>query len=232
MKKINTNYIGFAVVIVMVGISLPALAKQIDNVLIVSESVDVRQNFEKEATTSSRANIKNDDNLGSSSEKNKSPTSTKIDNDNKGNNTTDTINNAELHRSSTASFVENLLIIADRNPRIGEEVRIIAKEQNDSATTTEKAMNNIENRGFLKTLILGDDYKNLGVIRSEVTKTENQIEKMKLLISKTIDMDDKLELENQLKILEGNQIKVNEFIKTHENSFSFLGWFVKLFNNK
>ncbi len=216
----------------MVGISLPALAKQIDNVLIVSESVDVRQNFEKEATTSSRANIKNDDNLGSSSEKNKSPTSTKIDNDNKGNNTTDTINNAELHRSSTASFVENLLIIADRNPRIGEEVRIIAKEQNDSATTTEKAMNNIENRGFLKTLILGDDYKNLGVIRSEVTKTENQIEKMKLLISKTIDMDDKLELENQLKILEGNQIKVNEFIKTHENSFSFLGWFVKLFNNK
>ncbi len=136
---------------------------------------------------------------------------------------------SEEHRSAVASFVESLLNVADREGGIGEQVREIAKEQNDSATTTASAMEKVEERGSLRIFFFGSDYKNLGVIRSELATTTNNISRLKSLLDKTTNTADKVELNAQIQVLEDEQVKVNVYVSTHENIFSLFGWFVKLF---
>lgn len=137
----------------------------------------------------------------------------------------------ESHRSSVADFVHSLLEVADREPGIGEEVRVIAQRQNESGSTTVKAMKEVEDRNGVKTLLFGTDYKNLGVLRAEIATSSQQIERLKALVLQTTNPVDKASLEAQIAVLEANQVKLDQFIKDHENTFSFLGWFVRLFNN-
>jgi hypothetical protein len=69
------------------------------------------------------------------------------------------------------------------------------------------------------------------VLRSEIATSSREIERLKMLATETTNASDKASLEAQISVLEANQIKVDQFIKDHENTFSFLGWFVRLFND-
>lgn len=137
--------------------------------------------------------------------------------------------NADLHRSAVSMFVLNLLKVANREGGIGAEVRTIAQAQNDSASTTAQAMTKVETRSGFKTFLIGSDYKNLGMIRSELAKTANQIERLKVLAGLAVNAQDKAELNAQISLLEADQAKVDAFVTAHENRFSMFGWFVKIF---
>ena len=229
MKKTNIiNLTGFAIIIMIAGIATSALAEQRGNVLIATTSAnneqntDAKENVDNEEYNKNRILVDEDKDMSTSS-KNKD--------DKKSNNNASSSLSSELHRSTVSKFVENLLGIADREEGIGEDVRVIAREQNDSSTVIVGAMESIEKRGFIKTLSFGDDYKNLGIIRSELANTTNQIDRLKALASRTTNSTDKTELFNQINILENNQVELNKFIKDHEDSFSFFGWFLKMFSN-
>jgi len=118
----------------------------------------------------------------------------------------------------------------DREVGIGQEVREIANKQENSATTTNIAMLEIGKRGPVKELFFGGDYKNLGIIRSELATTTNSIAKLKSLVEKTTDITEKAELNAQIQVLESEQTKIKAYLKEHEDIFSFFGWFVKLFS--
>lgn len=138
--------------------------------------------------------------------------------------------NTEQHRSTVANFVKNLLQIADKEGGIGERVRIIAQQQNQSATTTIRAMEKIQTRSKVKTFFFGSDYKNLGALRSETVQTRNRLEELNRLMENVQNEGDKMELQSQIQTLEQEQIKIESFVKTQESKFSLFGWLVKLFN--
>ncbi len=138
---------------------------------------------------------------------------------------------AEEHRSVVALFVQNLLQVADRNTNgIGEQVRAIAKDQeaSDEAVTTE--IEAVENRSSIKTFLIGTDYKNIGMIRSEMVKTDSRIDQLNRLLetmtTSTGSVTTSLEIQN----LTNEQTKLENFLKQNESKFSLFGWFVKLFN--
>ena len=137
--------------------------------------------------------------------------------------------NAETNRSTVATFVKSLLNIADRDGGIGVEVREIAKSQNDSATTTAVAIAEVEGRSSIKTFLIGSDYKNLGVIRSELATTSNNIARLKALLDKTTDATVRAELNVQIQALETEQARIDAYVEAHESTFSLFGWFAKLF---
>lgn len=225
MKKIQIGLMVFAAVIVSISFSAPAFAEQVGLSLGAEQSIGVRQDTVRASATSSvkvKATTTGNQNDNDDSDSATSNDENKNDDQESG--------NSESHRSVVASFVQNLLKVADRESGIGAEVRVIAKEQNDSSTTTVEAMSKIEKRSSLKTLLLGSDYKNLGVIRSELAKTSNQIERLKALIAKVTNVSDRVALEAEVKVLEESQLKTEAFVEAHENTFSFFGWFVKLFN--
>ncbi len=137
---------------------------------------------------------------------------------------------AEEHRSAVATFVQGLLRVADREGGIGQQVRTIAQEQGQSATTTIQAIEKIRTRSKITTFFFGSDYKNLGELRSEIVKTGNRLEQLNRIIGDIQDEVNKSELQNQIQTLEQERTKIEGFVKDHEETFSLFGWFVKLFN--
>ncbi len=136
---------------------------------------------------------------------------------------------SETHRSTVATFVRSLLAVADREGGIGTQVRAVAQSQNNSASTTATAMTKIEGRGSFHTFFAGNDYKNLGVIRSEIATTSANIAKLKTLLSQTTSDADRAELNVQIKALEDEQVKIEAYVKANEDKFSLFGWFNRLF---
>ena len=137
---------------------------------------------------------------------------------------------SEQHRSVVSGFVQSLLQVADREGGIGEQVRIIAQQQNQSASTTIQAMEKVQTRSKVKTFFFGTDYKNLGTLRSEITQTENRLEQLNTLMVSVQNEGDKTELQNQIQVLEQEQVKIESFIKSQEGRFNLFGWLVKLLN--
>lgn len=135
--------------------------------------------------------------------------------------------NALVHRSLVASFIQSLNNIADREGGIGDQVRLIARSQGDSASTTLSAMERVEKRGSIMKFLFGADYKNLGVIRSELSITTDNIAQLKLLLSKTTNEITRADLALQIKALELEQVRINAYIAAHEDIFSLFGWVSK-----
>lgn len=160
-------------------------------------------------------------------------TSTRSDNDNDQATSTDDTEEkhsaAKEHRSEVATFVKSLLKVADRERGIGEKVREVAHEQDDVASSTAEAIEKVEKRSKVATFFFGSDYKNLGQLRSELVKTENNIEKLKGLVSDAANTANKAELENQVRALETTRAKVDAFIAENESVFSLFGWVAKMF---
>ncbi|MDD5356346.1 MAG: hypothetical protein PHY56_07420, partial [Candidatus Omnitrophica bacterium] len=111
-----------------------------------------------------------------------------------------------------------------------EQVRVIAKQQNQSASTTIQAMEKVQTRSKVKTFFFGSDYKNLGALRSETVQTRNRIEQLNKLMENVQNEGDKTELQSQIQTLEQEQTRIENFIKDQEGKFSLFGWLVKLFN--
>jgi len=136
--------------------------------------------------------------------------------------------NGESHRSTVATFVQSLLTVADREGGIGQEVRIIAQQQNDMKGRTSDLINAVENRNKIKTFFIGTSYKNLGELRIQMVNSRNQIEQLNRLADKAENDQDKTELKSQIQVLEQEQTKINDFITQNESKFSLFGWAVKL----
>lgn len=139
--------------------------------------------------------------------------------------------NTEEHRSIVANFVQDLLKIASRSEGgIGEQVRIIAQEQNDVDEKVIKAIEKVQKKNKIKRILIGSDYKNLGELRSEMVQTRNRIEKLTGLIEDMEDGVDKTKIQERIQQLEQDKIKIEEFVQAHEDKFSLFGWFTKLFS--
>lgn len=137
---------------------------------------------------------------------------------------------SEEHRSKVATFVQNLLKSTDKNEGgIGEQVRQVAKDEDDSEATTTEAIKEIENRSSFKTFLIGTDYKNIGVIRSQVAKTEAHIDQLNRLIDTMPTSTIATSTAEQLSSLKQTEDKLKQFITDNENKFSLFGWFVRLF---
>lgn len=137
--------------------------------------------------------------------------------------------NAEQHRSTVANFVHGLLDIADREPGgIGEQVRVVAQQQNQSASTTIQAMETVQTRNKTRTFLFGSDYKNLGALRSEMVQTRNRLEQLNRLMENIQNEGDQVELQVQVQELEQEQERIENFIREQEGEFSLFGWLFKL----
>jgi len=136
--------------------------------------------------------------------------------------------NAQEHRSAVANFVHSLLDVADREPGgIGEQVRVIAQQQNQSASTTIQAAETVQNRNKIRTFLFGSDYKNLGALRSEMVHTRNRLEQLNRIMENMENEEDRVELQNQIQEMEQEQERIENFIREQEGEFSLFGWLFK-----
>jgi hypothetical protein len=167
----------------------------------------------------------------STKDNSKASTSTSSPKDAKNATSTGTTTASE-NRSVVANFVQSLLKVANRQPGIGAEVRAIAQAQNDSASTTEEAVVKTEARSGVKAFLVGTDYKNLGVIRSELAKTDKRIARLQEIANDTFNLNDRATLNAEIEALTNSQAKLRKFVADNEVKFSVFGWFTKLFQKE
>lgn len=134
------------------------------------------------------------------------------------------------HRGAVANVVEDIRATAGKDNNIGEELREIAKEQEEASERSVDAIQAIETRGKFRTFLFGTDYKNVGVLRSELVTTGNRIERLTKERGRTDDLAVQAELDAEIAELEGTKTNVETFIQENEDKLSLLGWLVKLFN--
>jgi len=136
---------------------------------------------------------------------------------------------AESHQSAVANFVQSLLAVADREGGIGQQVKVVAQQQNDSKEKVVESIDKVEKRSKIKTFFFGSDFKNLGDLRSQMVQTRNQIAQLTRLVDKAENDQDKTELQSQIQVLNKEQASIENFITQNENKFSLFGWAIKLF---
>lgn len=137
---------------------------------------------------------------------------------------------SQMHRSAVANFVQKIQDAGNKDGGIGEQVRTIAQQQNQSETTTVQAMEKVETRSKIKIFFLGSDYRNLGTLRSEMVQTKNRLEQLKGMLKNVQNEESRVELQNQITVFEQEQLKLENFIKEHDGKFSLFGWLIKLFS--
>lgn len=137
---------------------------------------------------------------------------------------------SQERRSKVAEVVQGLTELAGKDQNIGEEVRQIAQEQKESNDRATEAMEAVETRGKFRTFLLGTDYKNIGVLRSELVKADNHINRLTKAKDRTEDEEVKAGLDTQITTLQETKSQTESFIQENESKFSLLGWLVRLFN--
>jgi|JI10StandDraft_1071094.scaffolds.fasta_scaffold203571_2 cytoskeletal protein RodZ len=137
----------------------------------------------------------------------------------------------DQHKSAVAKFVESLEKIADKDKKVGEQVREIAKAQQEMDESIADAIDKVKKRSKFATFLIGTDYKNIGKIRSESVKTDQRIVKLETLAGEAATLEIKETLNKEIQAIKDEQLKLDNFIKVNEQTFSLFGWFAKLFAN-
>ena len=137
---------------------------------------------------------------------------------------------AEDHRNAVADVVLELKEVAGKDENIGEEVREVAKAQEDSSNDSADAIEKVENRNGFVTFLFGTDYKNIGILRSEIVTTENSIDRLTKARNRATSAEVKIDLDVQIEALQAEKAELENFVETNEDKFSILGWLVKLLN--
>ncbi len=135
------------------------------------------------------------------------------------------------HRSKVVEAVLKLVELAGKDKNIGEEISEIAKEENESSGRAAEAIKEVEARGKFKTFLFGTDYKNIGALRSEMVRSDNNIDRLTKAKDRTIDQAVKAELDVQIAVFQKANDEAEAFVKANESKFSIFGWLFKLFSN-
>jgi hypothetical protein len=134
------------------------------------------------------------------------------------------------HQSAVAKAIQAILAASATNVKIGEQIRVIAQQQNDTQAAVSDNVARIETESKVKTFLIGSDYKTIGALRSDLAKSKASIEQLKRTIEQTTDATLKATLLAEVKTLEIEQASIETFVEAKASSFSLFGWAVKLFS--
>jgi len=137
---------------------------------------------------------------------------------------------SEEHGSAVSQFVQNLKEISDLDGGIEKQVRLVAQAQNQSEEKLQESLNKIENRNKFIRFIIGPNFKNIEDVRAEIGDNEGRIRVLQELANTTQDSSVKLVLEEQARMLQQENIRLQQFILENEEGISLFGWLVRMFS--
>ena len=134
---------------------------------------------------------------------------------------------AEQRRSKVANAVQEMLQVAEQNGSIGEQVRVIAQEQNKNHEKLEASLKKIQGRSVLAKFFLGADYKELTSAEGILEQNREQIQQLNELKNQITNQAEQQKLIQQIQALEEVSVQIETYLKDSEAKFSLFGWLVK-----
>lgn len=143
-------------------------------------------------------------------------------------NSKDSTNPSVQKRSQVANAVQVLLQIADRNGGIGQQVRVIAQNQNQNRMKLEQNVANIQSRGGFAKFFIGSNYGEIKDAQKALEQNREQIRQLNQIRTKLSNQGDQQQLTEQIKALEQANLEIENSLTDAQNGFSLFGWFNKL----
>lgn len=138
---------------------------------------------------------------------------------------------AQEHMSVVAKKVEELLTSTERAGGIGEQVRLIAQEQNQAQEKIQNQIRLMEDRvGWLRTLV-GPNFQALKNLKKEIEQNRLRISQLEQLKNKVKNSGLETQFQTTTEALVQQNMALQEKLNTEEKTFSLLGWLAKLFVN-
>lgn len=134
-----------------------------------------------------------------------------------------------VHRSVVAEAVKQLNAVADREGGIGEQVRVIARQQNESKDRALEAIEKVEKRGNVVTFLFGVDTKTLKELRKEIELTRKNEKEIRKAAQEAEKIENKAVLEKQAEILKSEVERMEKIEAAHDEAFSLFGWVNNIF---
>ena len=136
----------------------------------------------------------------------------------------------QTQRSRVANAVEELLSAADRQGGIGEQVRVIARNQNQHQERVEAALGEAKKRGRFMKFIIGPKYKQLEKARTELQAQNQELGQLRELLDQVIGASDEVAIAEQIAVLEQVKSEVEAEVGREMKGFSLFGWLNKIIN--
>lgn len=121
--------------------------------------------------------------------------------------------------------IDNIMDESSRNSELPNDfvkkLQNITARQNFSIKQIDDAMNILNKNSRVKTFLVGNK---LGTLKFQIVQIKDQVISLQNL---TLDLEyakNKTQIANQIKFLEEEQEKVENFIREKEKSFSLFGW--------
>jgi hypothetical protein len=221
-KKIKMAYLSAIAIMITVGFaSLSAIAKNDSAKNENSNKTVQSQEKDKDKNTTNNTNQKNNAADLKTYEK---PDSAKGE------------TNAQIHKEKTKNVVKNLEQVATEeksagNAEFSKKINQAIQEQEQTQEQTANAIEQVENRGKIKTFLIGTDYKNLGQLRSSLVHNRNEIRQLTQALTLAQTEESKAQIQAQLTTLTQERERIKAVITANEDSFSLFGWVVRFLDN-
>lgn len=135
---------------------------------------------------------------------------------------------SEQRRSEVANAVQLMLQVADREGGIGEQVRLIAQNQNKNQEEIENNLEQVENRGGVAKFLIGPNYGQINKAEKLLEQNRENISQLNEIKTQLTNEADAQIIANQIEVLEQANVQIENSLKNAEKGFSLFGWMFKL----
>jgi|SRR3989338_1650303 len=136
---------------------------------------------------------------------------------------------SEERKSRVAIAVQEMHRVASSTQAtIGEQIRVIAQEQNQEHEQIETALQNVSERGGFARFFIGPDYSEIKKAEQSVEKYNEKLQKMGEEVSQLTAQDLIDSLNTQIKAMEEVKTELQSEIEAQKGGFSLFGWLNRL----
>lgn len=138
--------------------------------------------------------------------------------------------NAVQNMSQVATQVQQLLQVRTTGG-IGEQVRTIARAQNQAQTQIQEQLNKLDSKGKLAKLLTGADHGAVKNLKQQLEQNQLRIRQLEQLQNQLANEADVTAVQETIQALIQENISLQDRITTEEQTRSLFDWLFKLFSN-
>lgn len=131
-------------------------------------------------------------------------------------------------KSIVANAVQEMERIATRNQGIGDQVRVIAQNQNNIQKKAENALKTAQKRSGFAKFFIGPNYKQLKTVEKNLKDNIKNLAELEELKDEIKNSADKALLDEQIKIMETVKQELASEAAKSKKGFSLFGWLARV----
>ncbi len=131
-------------------------------------------------------------------------------------------------RSQVANAVQAMERVATNNQGIGDQVRIIAQNQNKIQEEAEKALKTTQKRGGFAKFLIGPNYGEIKTVEDRLENHVQNVNELKTLKEQIQDSPDAVLLDKQIQVMEEVTAELRGEVASEKRGFSLFGWLFRL----